>query len=175
MNKSIILGGGCFWCTEAIFKRVKGVHKVTSGYSGGSETPTYELVSTGTSGHAEVIKVEYDGSIISLEEILEIFLKTHDPTTPNRQGNDVGPQYRSVIFVNNAEEIDIAKKVISKIESEEYYDNPIVTEVALLDKFYEAENFHRDFYTNNPNYGYCKVIVDPKIKRFLTIFKDKAK
>lgn len=176
MIKSIILGGGCFWCTEAIFQKVKGVIKVTSGYSGGkTENPTYELISTGSTDHVEVIKVEYDEAIVSLAEILEIFFKTHDPTTLNQQGNDMGSQYRSVIFVNDKSEIDIAKKAIQDIEAEQIYSDPIVTEVEMLNKFYEAEEYHKNYFALHPEQAYCRVVINPKIRKFMEKFKDKVK
>jgi methionine-S-sulfoxide reductase len=176
MVKSIVLGGGCFWCTEAIFQRVKGVLKVQSGYSGGNiANPGYEEVLTGTTGHTEVVKVDYEDSVIELKDILEIFLKTHDPTTLNRQGNDVGYQYRSVIFVENDMEKNIAGEVISKVSSEEIYSDPIVTTVEDLENFYPAEGYHQNYFNQNSNQSYCKVVIDPKVRKFLDTFKDKVK
>lgn len=176
MSKSIVLGGGCFWCTEAVFQRVNGVTKVQSGYSGGHlANPSYEQVVTGTTGHTEVVKVEYNESVISLQEILEIFLMTHDPTTLNRQGNDVGFQYRSVIFVNSEEEMNIAKQMILKVSGEGIYSDPILTAVELLENFYLAEDYHQNYFNENSNQSYCRVVIAPKIKQFLDRFKDKAK
>lgn len=175
MIQSIVLGGGCFWCTEAIFQRVKGVVSVQSGYSGGTvEDPSYEQVVSGNTGHTEVVKVEYEESEISLLNILEIFLKTHDPTTLNRQGNDIGFQYRSVIFVNTDEEAIIARELIHKLNAEKIYKDPIVTAVEMLSNFYKAENYHQDYFNQNSNQSYCRVVIDPKVKKFLEQFKDKA-
>lgn len=159
------LGGGCFWCTEAVFDRVKGVEEVISGYSGGNVpgTPTYREVSIGLTGHAEVIQVSFDPEIISFEDVLEIFMTTHDPTTLNRQGADVGSQYRSVIFYHNETQKQIAEKVLKEMES--YFDDPIVTELSPLDQFFPAEVEHRDFYDRNPEYGYCTAVISPKIAK----------
>jgi len=168
--------GGCFWCTEAIFKRVKGVVSVMSGYSGGSmEKPDYETVSEGVTGHAEAIQVEFDPKIISYEKLVEIFFHLHDPTTVNRQGNDVGTQYRSVIFYHSPGQKEAAEKVRKQIEDEHVYQAPIVTEIVPFENFYKAEEYHQNFYENNPEYGYCKVIIDPKIKKLLREFKEEVK
>jgi methionine-S-sulfoxide reductase len=176
MAKSIVLGGGCFWCTEAIFQRVKGVTKVQSGYSGGNiDNPSYEQVILDTTGHTEVVRVDYNEEIISLNDILEIFLKTHDPTTLNRQGNDVGYQYRSVIFVNDESEMNIAKEVIEKVSNEGVYSDPIVTSVEMLENFYPAEGYHQNYFNQNSNQSYCRVVIDPKVRKFLDTFKDKVK
>lgn len=173
MTKSIILGGG--WCTEAIFQRVKGVIEVNSGYCGGVvENPSYEQVGSGTTDYVEVVNVDYDDSIISLETIFEIFLKTHDPTTINRQGSDVGTQYRSVIFTKDEQEKALARKVIEKVESEKVYPDPIVTTVEGFTNFYIAEEYHQDYYKLNSNQPYCKIVIDPKIKKFLDQFKEIA-
>jgi peptide-methionine (S)-S-oxide reductase len=173
MTKSIVLGGGCFWCTEAVFQRVKGVTKVESGYAGGNvSSPSYEQVVLEDTGHAEVVKVDYDDSVITLSNIIEIFLKTHDPTTLNRQGNDVGPQYRSVIFVSNEEETNIANEVIKKVSDEEVYKDPIVTSVETLDTFYPAEEYHQNYFNQNSNQSYCRIVIDPKVKKFLDQFKE---
>jgi len=159
------LGGGCFWCTEAVFDRVKGVKKVISGYSGGNVpgTPTYREVSSGLTGHAEVIQVHFDPEVISYEDILKIFMTTHDPTTLNRQGADVGTQYRSVIFYHNKSQKQIAEKVLKEMES--YFDDPIVTELSPLNKFFPAEVEHHNFYNRNPEYGYCTAVISPKIAK----------
>lgn len=159
------LGGGCFWCTEAVFDRVKGVEKVLSGYSGGNVpgTPTYREVTSGLTGHAEVIQVHFDPEIISYEDILKIFMTTHNPTTLNRQGADVGTQYRSVIFYHNETQKQVAEKVLKEMTS--YFDDPIVTELSPLDKFFPAEAEHRDFYNRNPEYGYCTAVISPKIAK----------
>lgn len=173
-SSSIVLGGGCFWCVEAIFKKVKGVRSVQSGYSGGEiENPTYEQVCTGESGFAEVVKVEFDEDIISLEEVLQIFLKTHDPTTLNRQGNDVGPQYRSAIFYNSNVQKEAALAAINNIEKSKYYSDPVVTEVTELKNFYSAEEYHQNYYEQNRNQPYCRIVIDPKVKKFMENFKEK--
>ena len=169
-------GSGCFWCTEAIFERVNGVVKVESGYSGGTvENPTYQEVCTGTTGHAEVTQITYDPSVISFDELLEIFWKTHDPTTLNKQGNDVGTQYRSVIFYHNEEQKELAEKYKSELDKSGAWDNPIVTEISPFTKFYSAEGYHQDYYENNPNQGYCAFVIAPKVEKFEKVFKDKLK
>jgi methionine-S-sulfoxide reductase len=159
--KSIVLGGGCFWCIEAIFQRVKGVEKVVSGYAGGDlKDPTYE----NHGNHAEVVQITYDESVVSLEKIYEIFFHVHDPTTVNQQGNDIGSQYRSIILCNDYIESEKAHSVIKGCR--DLWDNPIVTEVNLLDKFYKAEDYHQNYFNNNPSSGYCQVIINPKIAKF---------
>lgn len=169
-------GSGCFWCTEAIFERVKGVQKVVSGYSGGvTENPTYEEVCTGRTGHAECTQIYYDPSVITYDELLEIFWKTHDPTTLNRQGNDVGTQYRSVIFYHNQEQKQKAEFYKEKLEEEKVWDKPIVTEIVEFKKFYPAEDYHQNYYDNNPNQGYCAFVITPKVEKFEKIFKEKIK
>ncbi|MCX7797011.1 MAG: peptide-methionine (S)-S-oxide reductase MsrA [Melioribacter sp.] len=174
--ETITLGGGCFWCTEAIFQRVKGVVKVVSGYSGGTvPNPTYEEVCTGKTGHAEVVQIIYDPSIINLQEILEIFFSMHDPTTLNRQGADVGTQYRSVIFYHNEEQKKIAEKTIKKYELEKTFDKPIVTEVSEFKNFYKAEDYHQNYYNNNPYQPYCSFVIAPKLEKLEKYFKTKIK
>lgn len=169
-------GSGCFWCTEAIFERVNGVVSVISGYSGGNiANPTYEEVCEGTTGHAECTQITFDPSIISYDELLEIFWKTHDPTTLNRQGNDVGIQYRSVIFYHNNEQKQKAEYYKEKLTDEKIWDKPIVTEITKFEKFYPAENYHQEYYENNPNQGYCVYVITPKVEKFEKIFKDKLK
>ena len=169
-------GSGCFWCTEAIFERLNGVVKVESGYSGGKvEDPTYEEVCSGTTGHAEVTQITYDPTKISYDELLEVFWKTHDPTTLNRQGNDVGTQYRSVIFYHNEEQKTLAEKYKIELNKSGAWDNPIVTEISPFTKFYSAEGYHQDYYANNPNQGYCVFVIAPKLERFKKVFKDKLK
>ena len=169
-------GSGCFWCTEAIFERVNGVVKVESGYSGGTvENPTYQEVCTGTTGHAEVTQITYDPSVILFDELLEIFWKTHDPTTLNKQGNDVGTQYRSVIFYHNEEQKELAEKYKSELDKSGSWDNPIVTEISPFKNFYSAEGYHQDYYENNPNQGYCAFVIAPKVEKFEKVFKDKLK
>lgn len=164
-------GAGCFWCVEAIFERLEGVYNVESGYSGGHVTnPTYQQVTSGRSGHAEVIRFEYNPEVISYEQLLEVFWHTHDPTTLNRQGNDVGTQYRSAIFYlnNNQKEIALASKV--KTDASDLWDNSIVTEVSPLINYYRAEDYHQDYFNNNPNAGYCSVVIAPKVRKFMREF-----
>jgi len=172
--ESIILAGGCFWCVEAIYKELKGVVSVTSGYSGGrTENPTYEEVCNGRTGHAEAIEVIFNSQILSLKEVLEIFFKTHDPTTLNRQGNDEGTQYRSAIFYNNDNQKRVCEEVKNEIENSHYYPDPIVTEITSLKKFYKAENYHQDYYKNHSNQPYCKIVIDPKIRKFRKEFMNR--
>ncbi len=170
------LGGGCFWCTEAVYKELNGVAKVKPGYSGGQiKNPAYREVCTGRTGHAEVVQVTFDPDIISFTEILEVFFRTHDPTTLNRQGNDVGTQYRSVIFYHNQTQKEIAEKVIERIENELVYNKPIVTQVEPFDAFYEAEDYHHDYFERNPGQPYCQFVVAPKVEKFRKIFKEQLK
>ncbi|WP_340113846.1 peptide-methionine (S)-S-oxide reductase MsrA [Maribellus mangrovi] len=170
------LGGGCFWCTEAVYLELKGVTDVKPGYSGGDvKNPSYKEVCTGTTGHAEVVQITFDADVISFSEILEVFFMTHDPTTLNRQGNDVGTQYRSVIFYHNEKQKETAEKVIQLFKQEEVYDKPIVTEVAPFDKFYVAEDYHLNYYNRNKSQGYCQYIITPKLEKFRKIFKDQLK
>ncbi len=169
-------GGGCFWCTEAVYLELKGVVDVKPGYSGGHvNNPTYEQVCTKTTGHAEVIQITFDPKIISYSEILEVFFMTHNPTTLNQQGNDVGPQYRSVIFYHSKKQKEIAEKVIQLFTEEQVYDQPIVTEVTAFDKFYPAEDYHQNYFARNKNQGYCQFVVAPKVEKFREIFKEKLK
>ena len=169
-------GSGCFWCTEAIFERLNGVVKVESGYSGGKvKNPTYEEVCTGTTGHAEVTQITYDPSVISFDELLEVFWKTHDPTTLNRQGNDVGTQYRSVIFYQNEEQKELAEKYKAELDKSGVWDNPVVTEISPFTNFYPAEGYHQDYYENNPAQPYCSFVITPKIEKFEKVFKEKLK
>ncbi|MGB4833769.1 MAG: peptide-methionine (S)-S-oxide reductase MsrA [Candidatus Moraniibacteriota bacterium] len=166
--KKAILAGGCFWCTEAIYKRLRGVLTVTPGYAGGTtENPTYEEVSSGTTGHAEAIQIEYDPDMISYEKLLTIFFATHDPTTLNQQGADVGTQYRSVIFSTDETEKEAAESIVRKLEAEGIYPDPIVTEIAPFTYFYPAENFHRDYYDRNRSQGYCHIVISPKIAKLM--------
>ena len=172
--ETITLGSGCFWCTEAFFQRLKGVVKVTSGYSGGFvDNPTYEQVCDKTTGHAEVCQVLFDTTKISLDEILSVFWKTHDPTTLNQQGNDIGPQYRSVVFFHNKHQEDLAKKYIIELNAARAWPNPIVTTVEAFEKFYAAENYHQNYYNNNKNQGYCRYVIGPKLEKFEKVFADK--
>jgi len=169
-------GSGCFWCTEAIFERVNGVISVLSGYSGGSvDNPTYKEVCDGTTGHAECTQITFDPTVVSYDELLEIFWKMHDPTTLNRQGNDVGTQYRSVIFYHNDEQKQKAEYYKKKLTEENIWDKPIVTEITKFEKFYPAEDYHQEYYENNPNQGYCAYVITPKVEKFEKIFKDKLK
>jgi peptide-methionine (S)-S-oxide reductase len=169
-------GAGCFWCTEAVFTRVNGVTNAISGYSGGVEkNPTYEMITTGSTRYAEVTQITYDPEIVSYQTLLEVFWKTHDPTTLNRQGADVGPQYRSIIFYHNEEQRNIAEEYKQKLDQAEIWDDKIVTEIEAYTNFYEAEDYHQDFYENNPNYGYCRVVITPKIEKFENVFGDQLK
>lgn len=170
-------GGGCFWCTEAIFKRVKGVTEVISGYAGGKrENPKYEQVSSGATGHAEAVQLTFDPQIISYEHLLDIFWATHNPTTLNQQGADLGTQYRSVIFYHNEKQKEIAEKSKEKIEKEHMYDNPVVTEIIPFDKFYTAEQYHQNYYEQNKNSNpYCSLVISPKIKKLLEKFNGDVK
>lgn len=175
-SKLATFGSGCFWCTEAIFLDVKGVLKVESGYSGGTvKNPTYKQVCTGTTGHAEVIQLTYDPAIISFEELLEIFWHTHDPTTLNRQGNDVGPQYRSVIFYHDEEQRKLAEHYKKRLMEEKVYDNPVVTEITPFETFYVAEDYHQNYYALNGNAPYCTFVIQPKLEKFRKVFAEKLK
>ncbi|WP_144607100.1 peptide-methionine (S)-S-oxide reductase MsrA [Algoriphagus algorifonticola] len=172
----ITLGAGCFWCTEAVFQRLEGVEQVVSGYSGGFvENPTYREICSATTGHAEVIQVYFDPKKISLELILEVFWATHDPTTLNRQGADVGPQYRSAIFFHDEEQGRIASDLKAKLNQEQVFDNPIVTEVTAFTNFYKAENYHQDYYNQNGYQPYCQFVVKPKVDKLKKFFSDHLK
>lgn len=173
---TLTLGGGCFWCIEAIFADLKGVTKVESGYSGGSTpTTTYKEVCTGTTGHAEVVQVSFDPSVISAAEILKVFFTVHDPTTLNRQGGDVGTQYRSVIFYRDETQKALAEKIIAALKTEKAYDAPIVTEIAAFKKFIKAEDYHQNYYKDNQNQPYCKMVIKPKMEKFEKVFKELRK
>lgn len=173
--ESIVLGAGCFWCVEAVFEELKGVQSVTSGYTGGqTKNPTYKEVCTGKTGHNEVAKITFDSSIISLEEILQVFWATHDPTTLNRQGYDVGTQYRSGIYYTNEAQKETATQ--SKAEmAPQIWEDPIVTEILPLGDYYPAEDYHQNYYAENPNYGYCRAIITPKVNKFRKQFREKLK
>jgi len=176
MSELATLGGGCFWCLEPIFEELRGVGQVLPGYAGGRvANPTYHQVCGGDTGHAEVVQVEFDPSAISYADLLRVFLTVHDPTTPNRQGADVGTQYRSAIFYHSPEQKAAAEQVIAEIEREGVWSRPIVTEVAPLKVFYPAEDYHVDYYANNPNQGYCRVVIDPKVAKFRQKFRDRLK
>jgi peptide-methionine (S)-S-oxide reductase len=175
-TETIVLGGGCFWCTEAVFDRVQGVVDVESGYSNGQTlNPSYEQVCTGRTGHAEVVKVTFDPAEISLHEILEIFFVVHDPTTLNRQGNDVGTQYRSGIYYVDPAHRQVAEDVIREIGESKTYRSPIVTEVEPLANYSAAEAYHQDYFLNNPNQGYCAFVVGPKVAKFQKTFAARVK
>ncbi len=169
-------GGGCFWCVEAIYEELKGVISVTAGYSGGDvENPTYEQVCTGNTGHAEAAQIIFNPEVISYKELLEVFWKTHDPTTLNRQGNDIGTQYRSVIFYENEGQKKIAEKYKDKLDKSESFKDPIVTEIVPLEHFYIAENYHQDYYEQNKTQPYCRFVITPKLDKFKKVFGDKLK
>ncbi|MCK3683329.1 peptide-methionine (S)-S-oxide reductase MsrA [Maribellus sp. YY47] len=170
------LGGGCFWCTEAVYLELEGVVDVKPGYSGGHvKNPSYKEVCTGTTGHAEAVQITFDPEVVSYSQILEVFFATHDPTTLNRQGNDVGTQYRSAIFYHNEQQRETAEKVIRELEEEKVYDRPIVTEITAFDKFYVAEDYHQNYYARNKSQGYCQFIIAPKLDKFRKVFKDQLK
>ena len=169
-------GGGCFWCVEAIFERVNGVQQVESGYSGGHViNPDYKMVTSGTTGHAEVVQITFDPEVVSYLELLEIFFKTHDPTTLNRQGADAGTQYRSIVLYHNEQQNKLAREIIQDLDSEGIWNNPIVTTVEPFEEFYSAEAYHQEYYENNPNQGYCRVVINPKVEKFEKLFKEKLK
>jgi peptide-methionine (S)-S-oxide reductase len=169
-------GNGCFWCTEAIFQRVDGISKVVSGYAGGKvKNPTYKEVCSGLTGHAEVIQLTYDPKVVSFEELLEIFWETHDPTTLNRQGNDVGTQYRSVVFYHTEEQKQLATVYKKKLDESGAFENPIVTEISPISEYYPAENYHQNYYNLNGSAPYCSYIIQPQLEKFKKVFKDKLK
>jgi peptide-methionine (S)-S-oxide reductase len=175
-KEAATLAGGCFWCTEAAFSITRGVEKVEPGYTGGSvPNPTYEQVSTGTTGHAEVAQITFDPSVISYGEILEIFFALHDPTTLNRQGPDVGTQYRSAIFYHNEKQKATAEKVIAELDKERFWDAPIVTQVEPLKVFYKAETYHKDYYKKHPDQLYCQHVISPKLAKLHHRFLEKLK
>jgi peptide-methionine (S)-S-oxide reductase len=169
-------GAGCFWCVEAVFQRMEGVLKVTSGYSGGHiENPTYEEVCSKTSGHVEVARIVYDPAKVTFDELLEVFWQTHDPTTPNQQGADVGPQYRSVIFYQNEAQKQKAEKYKAELNASGAWDRPIVTAIEPLKNFYPAENYHQNYYNENSDQMYCRYVIRPKVEKFEKVFKNKLK
>jgi peptide-methionine (S)-S-oxide reductase len=172
----VTFGAGCFWCVEAVYQRLDGVEKVVSGYTGGDvENPSYEAVCNGTTGHAEVCQIYYDPKVISFDELLEVFWKTHDPTTLNRQGADVGTQYRSVVFYHNEEQRRLTEEYKSKLDKAEIYDDPIVTEISPITEFYAAEDYHQNYYNNNSSQPYCSYVITPKLEKFNKVFSDKLK
>lgn len=171
-----IFGGGCFWCTEAIYQELQGVTSVLPGYSGGKTTnPTYEDICTGKTGHAEVIKIEYDPSQISYTDLLTVFFATHDPTTLNRQGNDIGTEYRSIIIYNNEEQKHESETFIKNLQESDFKETPIVTELKPLEKFYEAEKYHQEYYKNNSWQPYCQVVINPKVQKLKEKFRQLLK
>ena len=175
-QETIVLGGGCYWCVEAIYENLKGVTSVVSGFAGGTvANPSYEEVCSGNTGAAEVVEITYDKNVTNLDEIFEVFFTVHDPTTLNRQGADVGTQYRSVIFYKNEEQKKAALSIIYALKKEKVYDSPIVTKLEPLTKFYKAENYHQDYYVNNKNQPYCQMVIQPKMAKFEKVFKDKMK
>jgi peptide-methionine (S)-S-oxide reductase len=170
------LAGGCFWCLEAVYVELKGVERVVSGYAGGQvKNPTYRQVCSGSTGHAEVVQITYDPSVVGYRELLNVFFTIHDPTTLNRQGYDVGTQYRSAIYYHNAEQKQVAEEVIREITAQKVWDNPIVTEVTELDVFYPAEDYHQNYYKLNPEQGYCKAVIAPKVAKFRKVFLENLK
>lgn len=175
-TKVATFGSGCFWCSEAIFNRMEGVIKVEPGFSGGhAKNPSYNEVVQGTTGHAEVAQITYDPDVVSYSTLLEVFWKTHDPTTLNRQGGDVGTQYRSIIFYHDKDQKKLAEDYLNALESEKIWEDPIVTEIVSFDKFYPAEDYHNDYYKNNPDNSYCSFVITPKIEKFEKVFADKLK
>lgn len=170
------LGAGCFWCVEAVFQELDGVLSVESGYAGGDQpNPTYKDICTGTTGHAEVCQIRFDPSRIGYQDVLEVFWKTHDPTTRNRQGNDVGTQYRSVIFTHNDQQKELARHYKKELDASGAWDSPIITEIVPFKAFYQAEDYHQNYYRDNPTAGYCLFIIRPKIDKFRKVFKEKLK
>lgn len=173
-SETITLGGGCFWCLEAVYDQLKGVDDVVSGYAGGHvPRPTYQAVCTGTTGHAEVVQVRFNPQIITLDDILDVFFTIHDPTTLNRQGADVGPQYRSAIFYHTPEQQAVAER--KRQDAAALWPNPIVTEIAPLDTFYPAEDYHQEYFVNNPYQGYCMAVIAPKVAKFRKQYLDRLK
>lgn len=161
------LAGGCFWCLEAVYDQLKGVQDVVSGYAGGHvQNPTYQQVCTGNTGHAEVVQVKYDPEMITFQDLLDVFFTIHDPTTLNRQGNDIGTQYRSAIYYHTPEQKEIAEATIANVNASDVWQNPVVTEVTPIDTFYPAEDYHQEYFENNPNQGYCTVVIAPKVAKF---------
>jgi peptide-methionine (S)-S-oxide reductase len=173
-TETAVLGGGCFWCLEAVYQQIKGVEAVESGYAGGTaDLPTYEQVCKGTTGHAEVVKITFDPALIGYRELLEIFFTMHDPTTLNRQGNDIGTQYRSAIYFTLVQHEEIARRVIAEMAN--VWDAPIITELAPLKNYFRAEDYHQNYFRNNPMQGYCAFVVEPKVAKVRTIFADKIR
>jgi len=174
--ETITLGGGCYWCVEAVYENLKGVKSVVSGFSGGrTANPSYEEVCSGTTNHAEVVQITFDKTVTNLDEIFKVFFTVHDPTTLNRQGADRGTQYRSVIFYNNEEQKKEAQSIIAELQKAKVYENPIVTTIEPFTKFYKAEDYHQNYYANNKNQPYCQMVIQPKLEKFEKVFKDKLK
>lgn len=174
--ETITLGGGCYWCVEAVYENLDGVKSVVSGFAGGKVgNPTYEEVCTGETGHAEVVQITYDKSVTDINEIFKVFFTVHDPTTLNRQGADVGTQYRSVIFYKNDEQRKAAQSIIAELNKAKVYNSPIVTKVEPFTKFYKAEDYHQNYYANNKSQPYCKMVIQPKLEKFEKVFKNKLK
>jgi peptide-methionine (S)-S-oxide reductase len=174
--ESATLGGGCFWCLEAVFQQVEGVSRARSGYSGGTvEDPTYEAVCTGSTGHAEVVQVDFDPDVISYRDILEIFFSVHDPTTLNRQGADVGTQYRSAVFFDSPRQEGIAREVVADLEAQGIWTDPLTTEIVALEAFYPAEAYHEDYFRRNPGQAYCQAVINPKVAEFRRRFAHRLK
>ena len=175
-KETITLGGGCFWCIEAVFAELKGVQKVESGYSGGyTDGPTYKEVCAGNTGHAEVVQLTFDPEVITLKDILEVFFAVHDPTTKNRQGADMGPQYRSVIFYENEEQKAAAEQAIREVDASGHYHTAVVTELTPYRRFYRAEDYHQEYFQNNSQQPYCRAVIGPKLEKFRSLFKEKRK
>lgn len=174
--ESIVLGGGCYWCVEAVYENLNGVQSVVSGFSGGkTNNPSYYDVSTGNTGYAEVVQITYDKTITNLDEIFKVFFTVHDPTTLNKQGADIGTQYRSVIFYKNEEQKRAALSIINSLKKAKVYDSPIVTTLEPFTKFYKAEEYHQNYYQNNKNQPYCQMVIQPKIEKFEKVFKNRLK
>ena len=174
--KEVTFGAGCFWCIEAVFEELKGVLSVESGYSGGAiPNPTYKQIGSGQTGHAEVARIKYDADIINFKELLEVFWQTHDPTTLNRQGNDIGTQYRSVIFYHNETQKEQSEHYMKELNNSGAFSSTIITEISPLKNYYKAENYHQNYYSLNPNQGYCQYIIAPKMEKFRKAFKEKLK
>lgn len=175
-TETATLGGGCFWCLEAVFEQLQGVTQVVSGYAGGTAAnPTYEQVCSGRTGHAEVVQVTFDPQVLSYRQLLEVFFAVHDPTTLNRQGADIGTQYRSVVFTHSPEQRQTAEALVAELNRQGVWDRPIVTQVAPLEAFYPAEEYHQGYYRENPQQGYCRVVISPKLAKFRQLFAPLAK
>jgi len=173
-KETATLAGGCFWCTEAIFSQLRGVSAVRPGYSGGTvPDPSYEQVCTGRTGHAEAIQIEFDPAVISFQDLLLVFFSTHDPTTLNRQGHDIGTQYRSAVFYHDAKQLATAQEVVKQIAADQLWNGKIVTELTPFQAFYPAEDYHRDYFRRNPNQGYCQMVIEPKVAKFRKQFVSK--